>query len=179
MFRLAAPLGFARLIACDPYVSVQDAAALGVELVDMDTLFRESDIVTVNTFLSAQTRGLVNERLFRLMKPTAFFINTARGPIVDHDALVRALRERWITAAAIDVFPVEPTPKDDPIFALENVIVTPHAMAWTHETMRDMGAEACESVLSVARGADPAGIVNRDVLSRPGFRKKLERYHNL
>ncbi len=178
MFRLAGPLGFARMIACDPYADAQDAAALGVELVDLETLFRESDIVTVNTLLNPQTRGMVNERLFRLMKPTAFFINTARGPIVDHDALVRALRERWICGAGIDVFPVEPTPKDDPLFALDNVIVTPHSMAWTHDSMRDMGAEACESVLAVARGDNPGGVVNKEVLTRPGFRKKLESYRN-
>ena len=169
MFRLAGPLGFARMIACDPYAKAEDAAALGVELVDLETLFRESDIVTVNTLLSPQTRGMVNERLFRMMKPTAFFINTARGPIVDHDALVRALRERWICGAGIDVFPVEPTPKDDPLFALDNVIVTPHSMAWTHDSMHDMGAEACESVLAVARGDDPGGVVNKDVLARPGL----------
>lgn len=178
MFRLAGPLGFARLIACDPYAKAEDAAALGVELVDLETLFRESDIVTVNTLLNPQTRGIVNERLFRMMKPTAFFINTARGPIVDHDALARALRERWICGAGIDVFPVEPTPKDDPLFALDNVIVTPHSMAWTHDSMHDMGSEACESVLAVARGDDPAGVVNKEVLTRPGFRQKLERYRN-
>jgi D-3-phosphoglycerate dehydrogenase len=178
MFRLAGPLGFPRMIACDPFAKAEDAAKLGVELVDMETLFRESDIVTVNVWLSPQTRGIVNERLFRMMKPTAFFINTARGPIVDQDALVRALRERWICAAAVDVFPVEPTPKDDPLFALDNVIVTPHSMAWTHECMRDMGAEACENVLSVARGENPAGLVNKEVLARPGFRQKLERFRN-
>jgi phosphoglycerate dehydrogenase-like enzyme len=139
-------------------------------------VFRESDFVAINTFLNKQTEGLVNERLFRMMKPTAYFINTARGPIVDHAALVKALEEKWIAGAGIDVFPVEPPPKDDPLFALDNVIVAPHAMAWTDDLMRDNGYEACDNVLMVSRGEVPHGVVNREVLGRPGFKKKLERY---
>jgi phosphoglycerate dehydrogenase-like enzyme len=177
MFRLAGPLGFSRLIACDPYVTPEQVSHLGVELVDMDVVFRDSDFVTVNTLLSPRTRGLIGERQFALMKPAAFFINTARGPIVEHDALVRALREKRIAGAGIDVFPVEPPPKDDPLFALDNVIVTPHAIAWTDEIMRDNGIEACRNVLALARGELPGGIVNREVIGRPGFRKKLARYH--
>jgi phosphoglycerate dehydrogenase-like enzyme len=176
MFRLARPLGFSRLLAADPYVQPEQVADLGVEIVDLDTLFRESDFVTVNTLLNKKTCGLVGERQFSLMKPTAYFINTARGPIVQHDALVRALRERRIAGAGIDVFPQEPPPKDDPLFALDNVIVTPHALAWTEEIMRDNGVEACQNVLALARGEAPGGIVNREVLERPGFQKKLARY---
>jgi phosphoglycerate dehydrogenase-like enzyme len=178
LFRLARPLGFSRLIACDPVISQEQVKHLGVEIVDMDTVFRESDFVSVNTLLNAQTRGLVGERHFRLMKPTAFFINTARGPIVQHDALVRALKENWIAGAGIDVYPVEPPAKDDPLFALDNVIVTPHALAWTEEIMRDNGIEACQNVLAVARGEVPGGVVNREVLDRPGFQKKLARWRN-
>ena len=111
MFRLARPLGFARLIACDPYVTGDQVSDLGIEVVDMDTVFRESDFVTVNTLLNAKTHGLIGDHEFSLMKPTAYLINTARGPIVQHDALVRALREEKIAGAGIDVFPVEPPPK--------------------------------------------------------------------
>jgi phosphoglycerate dehydrogenase-like enzyme len=178
LFRLARPLGFSRLLACDPYVTQEQVAEFGVEMVDMDTLFRESDFVTVNTLLNEKTRGLVGERQFALMKPTAYFINTARGPIVQHDALVAALRERRIAGAGIDVFPTEPPAKDDPLFALDNVIVTPHALAWTEEIMRDNGIEACANVLSFARGEVPGGIVNREVLDRPGFQRKLARWRN-
>ena len=172
LFTLARPLGFSRILACDPYVK----ECPGVEMVDMDTLFRECDFVTVNTLLNKSTRGLIGEREFRAMKPTAYFINTARGPIVQHDALVRALREDWIAGAGIDVFPVEPPPKDDPLFELENVIVTPHGIAWTDSLMRDNGREAFANVFAIARGELPGGIVNRDVIARPGFQKKLERY---
>jgi phosphoglycerate dehydrogenase-like enzyme len=176
MFRMGKCLGMGRLIACDPFVKQESVADLGIELVDMDTVFRESDFVTVNTFLNKDTEGLVGEQHFRLMKPAAFFINTARGPIVQHDALVKALREKWIAGAGIDVFPVEPPPKDDPLFELDNVIVAPHALAWTEELLRDNAIEACKNMLAVKNGEVPEGAVNRAVLTRPGFQKKLENY---
>ena len=132
--------------------------------------------MAVNTFLNDSTRGLVGERHFRQMKPTAYFINTARGPIVQHAALVRALREKWIAGAGIDVFPTEPPPEDDPLFELDNVIVTPHALAWTKKIMHDNGVEACGHVIKIASGQVPDSVVNRDVLERVGFLKKLERY---
>jgi len=176
MFRLAAPFGFGRLIACDPYVEQSQVKDLGVELVDMDTVFSASDYVCVNTFLSAATRGLVKESHFRRMKPTAYFINTARGPIVEHEALVRALRENWIAGAGIDVFPVEPPPKNEPLYELDNVIVAPHALAWTDQLMHNNGCEAFQNALAVSRGELPGGIVNRGVVDRPGFQEKLARY---
>jgi phosphoglycerate dehydrogenase-like enzyme len=176
LFRLARPLGFKRLIAYDPYINQEQVSSLGIEMTDLNSVFRESDFVAVNTLLNRETEGLVQESHFRLMKPTAFFINTARGPIVRHEALVRALREDWIAGAGIDVFPVEPPPKDDPLFTLDNVLVAPHALAWTEGIMRNNGLEAIENVLAVARGEVPAGVVNREVLSRPAFRKKLARY---
>jgi phosphoglycerate dehydrogenase-like enzyme len=176
MFRMSQSMGFSRRIAFDPFVKPEQVAALGVELVGIDTVFRESDWVTVNTLLNKSTEGLIGERHFRLMKPTAFFVNTARGPIVDHAALARALKENWIAGAGIDVFPVEPTPKDDPLFALDNCIVAPHAMAWTNELMRDNGFEASGNILAVSRGELPGGIVNRAVLDHPGFQAKLAAY---
>jgi phosphoglycerate dehydrogenase-like enzyme len=176
LFRMAQPLGFSRLLASDPFVTQDQVNDLGVEMVDSDTLFHESDFVCVNTFLNDQTRGLVGERQFRLMKPTAYFINTARGPIVQHDALVKALKEKWIAGAGIDVFPAEPPPNDDALFELDNVILAPHALAWTNGLMHDNGVETCGHVLKVAHGEVPDAVVNREVLDSPGFRKKLERY---
>lgn len=176
LFRLARPLGFSRMIACDPAVTQEQVNGLGVEMVDMDTVFRDSDFVSVNTFLSKQTEGLIGEVQFRLMKPSAYFINTARGPIVQHDALVRALREKWIAGAGIDVFPSEPPPENDPLFELDNVILAPHALAWTEGGMYANGTEACRHVLEVSRGEIPTDIVNREVVRHPGFLKKLERY---
>jgi len=176
MFRVSQSLGFGRRIAYDPFVSQPQVDQLGVEMVDMDTVFRESDFVTVNVLLNKSTTGLVQERHFRLMKPTAYFVNTARGPIVEHSGLVRALREQWIAGAGIDVFPVEPAPPDDPLFVLDNCILAPHAMAWTNELMENNGFEATDCVLAIARGEVPPSVVNKAVLDRPAFRKKLEGY---
>lgn len=176
LFELARPLGFSRLLACDPFVKQSEVEPLGVELVEMDAVFRESDFVTINTFLNDSTRRLIAERHFRLMKPTAVFINTARGPIVQHEALVKALEEKWIAGAGIDVFPTEPPPKNDPLFELDNVILAPHALAWTRNIWRDNSLEACGHVLKVAVGEIPESVVNPEVLKRPGFQRKLEGY---
>lgn len=176
MFRMAGGLGFGRLLACDPRVQPEEARSLGVELVSMETVLRESDYVAGNTFLSAETRGLIGEAEFRLMKPTALFINTARGPIVREAALVKALRENWIAGAGLDVFEKEPPAPGNPLFGLDNVILAPHALAWTEELVRDNGIEARQNLLAVARGEAPDGIVNREVLDRPGFQAKLARF---
>jgi phosphoglycerate dehydrogenase-like enzyme len=176
MFRLASGLGFARFLAHDPYASAGIAASQNIELVDIDELFRNSDYVAVNCLLNDQTRGLVSERHFRLMKPTAYFINTARGPIVNEEDLVRALSEKWIAGAGIDVFEKEPPGEDHPLYALDNVILAPHALAWTEEIARDNTIEACDNILAVARGEEPHGAVNREVLSQPVFQQKLARF---
>jgi phosphoglycerate dehydrogenase-like enzyme len=173
MFRLSRSLGFGRMIAHDPHVR---AAPEGVELVSLEELFRQSDYLAVNTLLNDATRGIVGEEQLRLMKPTAYFINTARGPIVQQKALTRALQERWIAGAGLDVFEQEPIAPDDPLLRLENVIVSPHALAWTEEIVRDNGLEACDHILSVFRGEVPAAVVNREVLDRPQFGQKLARY---
>jgi phosphoglycerate dehydrogenase-like enzyme len=110
------------------------------------------------------------------MKPTAYFINTARGPIVQEQALVRACREGWIAGAGIDVFEHEPPGAGHALFELDNVTLAPHGIAWTEETVRDNGLEACDNILAVFHGEAPPGIVNREVLERPGFQAKLARY---
>ncbi|MBM3784492.1 MAG: dehydrogenase, partial [Acidobacteria bacterium] len=173
MFRLARPFGFARMLACDPFLTQGQVDELGVELVDMDTVMRESDFVTVNALLNERTQGLVDERSLRLMKPTAYFINTARGPIVDQEALIRLLRDRAIAGAGLDVFEVEPPPKDLPLLHMDNVIVTPHGLPWTEEIARDNGLEACDNILAVASGNIPPGLVNRAVADSPLFKSKL------
>lgn len=174
MFRLARPFGFARLLAYDPFLRASDVEESGIELVDMDTVMRESDFVTVNALLNDQTKGLVDERALRLMKRSAYFINTARGPIVDQEALTRLLQDRAIAGAGLDVFEVEPPPKDLPLLHMDNVIVTPHGLPWTEEIARDNGLEACDNILAVASGQAPPGLVNRAVLESASFQAKLE-----
>jgi phosphoglycerate dehydrogenase-like enzyme len=173
LFTLVAPLGM-RHVAHDPYASPDSAP--GVELVDLDTLFRTADVVAVNCPLTPDTRHLVNAGRLAMMKPTAFLINTARGPIVDQAALVDALRERRIAGAGIDVFEREPVDPHDPILTLDNVIVTPHALGWTDEWIHLTGRSALRGILAVAAGREPDHIVNRDVLRSRAFQEKLARY---
>lgn len=176
MFRQAASLGFGRFVACDPFVKPEVAAKLNIELVDIDTVFRVSDFVTVNCPLNEHTRGLIGESHFHLMKPTAYFINTARGPIVDQAALTKALTEQWIAGAGLDVFEKEPIDPHDPLLELDNVVLSPHGLAWTEEIARDNGLEACDNILTIFRGEVPTATVNRDVLDNPVFQQKLARY---
>lgn len=176
MFRMARGIGFGRLLACDPYCPPERAAALGVELTALDEVMSQGDFVTVNTPLNEETRGMIDARLLSLMKPTAYFVNTARGPIVDESALIRILEERRIAGAGIDVFAQEPPPKDHPFFAMDNVIVTPHAVAWTQEGLAGNSREACENLVRAARGEAPPHLANPQAAERPGVREKLARW---
>jgi len=173
LFRLLAPFQM-RLVATDPFVKAEEAADLGVALVDLETLMKESDFVCINCPLSPQTRHLIGEREIGWMKPTTFFINTARGAIVDQPALCRALKEHRIRGAALDVFEAEPIAPDDPLLGLDNLIVTPHSLCWTDECFRLMGESAVQSVLTVLRGDRPKHVVNRYVLDKPTMQAKLD-----
>ncbi len=175
VFRLARPFEM-RFLAHDPWADPALARELGVELVDLETLFRESDFLSVSVPLSEATRGLVDARLLGLMKPTAFLVNTARGPVVDQKALYEALASGRIAGAGLDVFETEPTPAGEPLLALDNVILTPHALCWTDECFARIGAADIAAVHAVMQGTAPGGVVNREVLERPGFRARLERY---
>lgn len=173
--KLAAPFGLS-IIAADPYASPERAAAINATLVDLDTLLSQADIVVVLCALTAETRHMLNAEKLALMKPTAFLINTARGPIVDQNALTDALADGAIRGAGLDVFEQEPADPDDPILHLDNVIVTPHALCWTDEWARLTGQSALGGVLDVAAGKAPGDVVNKDVLSSPRFTAKLARY---
>ena len=164
-----------KFLAFDPYGPVERAKEVGADLVALDELLRESDYVLVNCPLNNETRGMIGEREFRLMKPGAFFINTARGPIVDQAALIRVLSENRIRGAALDVFEQEPLPDDSPLMQMENVVLTSHSLGWTEQLFRDMGRDACGGALALGRGEVPPHVVNRDVLDRPDFQRKLER----
>ncbi len=172
LFRLLAPFGLARMLAFDPYAKPEHAAALGVELVDLPTLLRESDFVCVNCPLTEETHHLIGEREFALMKPTAFFVNTARGPIVDEAAMTKVLQEGRIAGAALDVFEQEPLSVPNPLTELDNVILAPHAVAWTDQSAEGNANQAIDNILAVFRGEAPRPTVNREVIARPGFRAK-------
>jgi phosphoglycerate dehydrogenase-like enzyme len=172
--RLLQPFELRRILAYDPFVSSAQAAAIGVELVELDTLMGEADFVCINCPLTKDTFHLIGEHQIGRMQPSALLINTSRGPVIDQAALTRALQARRIAGAALDVFEQEPLPADDPLLQLDNVILSPHAIAWTDELVRDNGIGACENVLTILRGEVPAYAVNREVIDRPGFQAKLQ-----
>jgi phosphoglycerate dehydrogenase-like enzyme len=173
MFRLAKPFDMT-FIAHDPYADAKVAKELGVELVSLEDVFRRADILTVNCPLSDKTHHLVNAERLSLMKKTAFFINTARGPIVDQKALTKTLSEKRIAGAGLDVFEQEPTDPNDPIFKLDNVIVAPHALCWTDQCFAGNGAADVKAVLDIWAGKEPRGVVNREVLATDKWKKRLK-----
>ena len=145
-------------------------------MVDLDTAISQGDFVTLNTPLNSSTRGMIGAREFALMKPTAYFINTARGPIAQESALIDALRTDRIAGAGLDVFEQEPPSPDNPLLAMENAIVSPHSMAWTQQGLAGNSRDACRNLLCVASGQVPACLANPGAENRHGVRKKLARW---
>ena len=174
-FKLAKPYGM-RHITYDPYITKADAAEVDAEIVSLETLMKTADFVCVCCPLNENTLGLVDAKHIGLMKPTAYLINTARGPIVDQKALTEALQNRHIQGAGLDVFENEPIDDDDPLLSLDNVILTPHSICWTDECFEGNGKSACESIISVALGKLPTYIVNRDVIDSPKLKNKLSKF---
>ncbi|MEM3004347.1 MAG: glyoxylate reductase [Candidatus Bathyarchaeia archaeon] len=138
---------------------------LGVEYVPLERLLRESDFVTVHVPLTPETRHLIGKEELRMMKPNAHLINTSRGPVVDEEALILALRERWIAGAGLDVFEKEPIPEDSPLLRLDNVTLAPHIASATRESRYGMAKMAAENILAVLRGGRPPQLVNPEVVN--------------
>ncbi len=175
LFRLAAPFDM-KFIAHDPFIPTEQAKNLGIELVSLEDLFRRSDVLTVNCPLTESTRHIVNEERLGWMKPSAYLINTSRGPVVDQKALTKVLQENRIAGAGLDVLEEEPPPMEEPILQLDNVILTPHALCWTDQCFAGNGAADVRAVLDVMHGRVPNGVVNREVLEQQGWRRKLNQY---
>ncbi len=165
LLKLAAPFGL-RLLAADPYADRATLAALGAELVPLDALLPAADFAVVCCLLDDGTRGLIGAPQLARMKPTAYLMNVARGPIVDEAALIAALRAGRIAGAGLDVFAEEPVRPDHPLLAMDNVIVTPHALCWTDECFHDIAATAMQSVVDFSLGRRPAHVVNPQALDR-------------
>jgi len=174
LFRLIAPFGM-RHIAYDPYAKPEEVAPLGVSLHDLDTVVTEADFLVIACPLDATTRGMVNARLIRLMKRSAFLVNMARGPIVDEEALHLALQERRIAGAATDVFEEEPTPVDNPLLTLDNIIVAPHAMTYTDEGLRMLAEGGFKSARAFFNRQPPYRICNPEVLETPAMKAWFSR----
>jgi len=152
-----------KLLGYDPYIPPTAFAALGVEPVGLEHLLRASDIVTIHSLLSAETRGIICERTLRTMKPTAVIINTARGGLIATDDLVRALKEGWIAGAALDVTEPEPLPLEHPIRTLPRVLLTPHAAWYSEEAEPELRRRAARTVVEALRGERPATLLNPEV----------------
>jgi len=156
-----------RLIAYDPYVSSSVFDEFGVESVGLDRLLRESDFVTVLTILSNETRGMLGLEEFKKMKPTAYIINTARGPIINHDALYTALTEGLIAGAGLDVTMPEPSnPENNPLLSLDNVIITAHSAGISKVALANLARLVPKQVLRIARGEWPYNLVNPEVKAK-------------
>jgi phosphoglycerate dehydrogenase-like enzyme len=162
-------------LAFDPYIDPTTAERLGVRSVDLDTLLANADFVSIHCPLNAQTQNLIGKRELALMKPGAYLINTARGGIVDEQALADALRSGRLAGAAIDCFAQEPVSAPHPLAEFDNVLLAPHCIAWTEEMFRDIGHAVCRGMLDLSEGRRPQGVLNPDVFARPTFQKKWER----
>jgi D-3-phosphoglycerate dehydrogenase len=156
--RMAEPFGLRRL-AADPYADPASVPA-GVELVDLASLLGAADFVVVTSPLTPETHHLLNAERLGQMRPGSYVINVARGAIVDTLALADALRSGHLAGAALDVFETEPVASDHPLLKLDNVILSPHAVAYTQSAFRGIGTTACRAVLAVARGETPEHIAN-------------------
>jgi D-3-phosphoglycerate dehydrogenase len=161
------------LLAADPFANDVELGYIGARKLDLEALLRESDFVVVCCLLNDKTRHLIGAAQFALMKPTAYFINVARGPVVDEPALIEALRAKRLAGAALDVFEQEPVDPANPLLAMDNVIVTPHSLCWTDECFHNMAATGLRSIVDVASGRRPEFVVNADVFAHPRVRAWL------
>jgi D-3-phosphoglycerate dehydrogenase len=159
------------VIACDPYVDDAHFAKLGVERVSLEALAERSDYISVHTLLNAETRHLIGDAFFRRTKPTALLINTSRGPVVDEAALLRALQDKRLAGAALDVWEQEPIKADNPLLAMDNVIATPHAAFFSTAAVAQVPRRCGEEIARVLMGQRPLNVVNPEVYA-PGATRR-------
>jgi D-3-phosphoglycerate dehydrogenase len=149
-----------KVIASDPYVSSEIASQMQVELKSFEEVLANSDFISLHSPLTEETKGLINQKTISKMKNGAFLINTARGPLIEHQDLVAALKSRRIAGAGLDVFQSEPPAKDDPILQLDNVVLTPHIAWYTSEALRRLEMSAAQHAVDLLHGKMPKNAVN-------------------
>jgi D-3-phosphoglycerate dehydrogenase / 2-oxoglutarate reductase len=173
--RLAAAFGM-RVLGYDPYVADEEVRRRGAEPVtSLEALFPLVDVLTCHAPLTPETRAMINHRTLGLMKKGAIFVNTSRGPVQDERALFEALTRGQLAAAGLDVFEDEPSSVDNPLFNLENVIVSSHLAGVTAESNRAMAMQVAGEMLRVLRGELPHVLANRDLLPRLGHLRPATR----
>lgn len=151
-----------KIICYDPQPDLASMKEMGVELVELDTLFRESDAISIHVPYTEKTHKMVNKERLELMKPTSVLINTSRGNIVDEEALFDALKNGIIAGAGFDVFSIEPLPKESPLIGLENMILTPHVSSQTMESLWNIYKTAIDIIYDFYRGIDTHHILNTE-----------------
>jgi len=157
-------LGFDMKVLFYDVIPRPEIEKLGAKKVDLTTLLRQSDFVTIHVPLMKETHHFINEEKLRLMKKTAYIINNSRGPVVDEKALHMALKEGWIAGAGLDVFEQEPTPMDNPLLKLENVVVAPHISSASLDTRAKMSEMVADNLVNFFQGKQPPNLVNPDVM---------------
>lgn len=174
-FRLIAPFDCTRL-SFDPWKTQIDADPHKVTLVSLEELLERSDVVVVLATLTPETHYLINSANIGLMKASAVLVNISRGAIVDEVALISALERGVIAGAGLDVFETEPPKKSNSLLSMENVVATPHNIAWTDELALGMGVSALGAIKKMSNGEIPQFVVNQEVLDTPQFLSKFDRY---
>lgn len=162
-----------KVLVYDPFVDKASLSEYGAEAVDLNTLLEHSDIVSVHTPLSSETHHLIAEDQLRRMKKDAILINTARGPVIKQEALVKALKEKWILGAGLDVFEEEPSTQDNPLMALDNSVVSPHTAGFSGESIDLTWRLSVEACIDLKNGYYPRSYVNKSVKTRVSLANKL------
>jgi len=156
----------------DPFISAEFASKHGVKLVSLEELLSSSDFISVHVPLTNDTRGMFSKREFAMMKPSAVFINTSRGPVVNEEALVEALQSGKIAFAALDVMTQEPPTPDNPLPGMDNVIITPHLAWYSEHSVKEAGEKTAEEIVRVFKGYLPKSLVNPEVIKlRPDLKQ--------
>ncbi len=152
-----------KLLGYDPYVDKGLAREVGLTLVSLPELLKESDYITIHTFLNAETRHFIGGKEFRQMKPSAYVINASRGPVIDEPALIKALQQKLIAGAGLDVFEKEPIAPDNPLLKMDNVIVLPHSASYSDAAFKRLRTSVGAEAARVITGHRPKNLVNKDV----------------
>ena len=155
-----------RIIASDPFVKQEDVGELPVTMVSSEEVYRTADFVIVHTSLFPSTFHLVGAEQFQMMKPTAYIINAARGPIIDEAAMIEALKTGGIAGAGLDVFEQEPPAPDNPLFKMDNVIVSPHNAALSDGALRAMAMDSALGITEYLTGKSVSFPVNPEILDK-------------
>ena len=175
VLKLLSGFGMQTPLVFDPFVPAAAILEAGAKSVSLDELLKQSDFVSLHCPLNEKTRHLISKRELALMPPSSYLINTARGGIVEEDALHAALASGQIAGAALDCFVGEPLTAPTRWSELDTILLAPHSIAWTDELFRDIGRAACQGLLDLAIGKRPRGVVNPQVFDRPTFQSKWKR----